>query len=133
MTASNTTANSILQFTAQDRVRGRASSLYMLAMRGGLSLGNLIMGASVTYLGVRNAFLINGILAIVIEAWIYRRWAVAIANLTKKRQPSGSGDSTFRSEGSMHADERKKAKAVGETHSSVTLLPGSDGAIDRLK
>ncbi len=35
MTVSNTLANSILQYTAHDRIRGRTSSLYMLAMRGG--------------------------------------------------------------------------------------------------
>jgi predicted MFS family arabinose efflux permease len=85
MTASNTSANSILQYTAQDRIRGRTSSLYMLAMRGGLSLGNLMTGVSVTYLGVSHAFLINGIVAMLIQAWIYRKWVNA--SVVAKRHP----------------------------------------------
>ncbi len=79
MTASNISANSILQYTAHDHIRGRTSSLYMLAMRGGLSLGNLMAGVSVTYLGVSHVFLINGIAAMLIQAWIYRKWVDASA------------------------------------------------------
>ena len=80
MTASNISANSILQYTAHDRIRGRTSSLYMLAMRGGLSLGNLVAGISVTYLGIGRVFLINGIAAVLIQAWIYRKWVHATAS-----------------------------------------------------
>ena len=79
MTASNISANSILQYTAHDRIRGRTSSLYMLAMRGGLSLGNLMAGVSVTYLGVSHVFLINGIAAMLIQLLIYRKWVDASA------------------------------------------------------
>jgi hypothetical protein len=46
----------------------------MLAMRGGLSLGNLTAGVLVTYLGVSHVFLINGIAAMFIQAWIYSKW-----------------------------------------------------------
>ena len=103
MTVSNTSANSILQYTAHDRIRGRTSSLYMLAMRGGLSLGNLIAGISVTYLGIRSAFLISGILAMLLHAWIYGKWTFA-SEVAKRgsdhsevlaevlaHQPEGSG------------------------------------------
>ncbi len=89
MTASNTSANSILQYTARDRIRGRTSSLYMLAMRGGLSLGNLMAGISVTYLGVSHVFLINGIAAMLIQAWIYGKWIDAPA-VTTRQLPSSS-------------------------------------------
>ncbi len=88
MTASNISANSILQYTAHDRIRGRTSSLYMLAMRGGLSLGNLMAGVSVTYLGVSHVFLINGITAMLIQAWIYRKWVDA--SDVAQREPYGS-------------------------------------------
>ncbi len=44
MTMSNTSVNTMLQTTARDDLRGQASSLYMLAMRGGLALGSLITG-----------------------------------------------------------------------------------------
>ncbi|MGA8640532.1 MFS transporter [Candidatus Binatus sp.] len=84
MTASNTSANSILQYTAHDRIRGRTSSLYMLAMRGGLSLGNLVAAVSVTYLGVSHVFLINGIAAVLIHAWIYRKWVCATAAVVQQ-------------------------------------------------
>src|SRR5208337_37794 len=93
MTASNTSANSILQYTAHDRIRGRTSSLYMLAMRGGLSLGNLMAGVSVTYLGVSSVFLINGIAAVLIQAWIYRKWVYATA-ATKPQPLLTSGEPT---------------------------------------
>ncbi len=89
MTASNISANSILQYTAHDHIRGRTSSLYMLAMRGGLSLGNLIAGMSITYLGVSHVFLINGIAAMLIQAWIYRKWADASA-VAARQIPSSS-------------------------------------------
>ena len=51
MTASNTAANSLLQATASPRLLGQTVSLYMLAMRGGLSLGALLMGVSSNVFG----------------------------------------------------------------------------------
>jgi hypothetical protein len=47
----------------------------MLAMRGGLSVGNLVTGITISYLGIRVAFLINGILAVLIQTWIVMNWA----------------------------------------------------------
>ena len=60
MAVSNTSANSLLQTTAPARLRGRIISLYMLAMRGGLSVGSLLAGVSANLPGVRYALLING-------------------------------------------------------------------------
>ena len=74
LTMSNTTANAILQSTAQDRLRGQTASLYMLAMRGGLSIGSLVAGVSVSCLGVRRALLINGVLALIVQSVIGRYW-----------------------------------------------------------
>jgi MFS family permease len=65
MTASNASANTLLQATAPVRIRGQTVSLYMLAMRGGVALGSLLTGVSVSLLGVREALLINGALAVV--------------------------------------------------------------------
>ncbi len=98
MTASNTSANSILQYTAHDRIRGRTSSLYMLAMRGGLSLGNLLAGVSVTYLGVSHVFLINGIAAMLIQGWIYRKW-VGASDVPQQQLSPGFGETPVGSEG----------------------------------
>jgi MFS family permease len=74
MTVSNTSANSLLQATAPARLRGRTISLYMLAMRGGLSIGSLLAGMSANLLGVRYALLINGVLAVAAHCFIGRRW-----------------------------------------------------------
>jgi predicted MFS family arabinose efflux permease len=82
MTASNTAANSILQTSASPQLRGQTVSLYMLAMRGGLSSGSLITGISVHLLGVRNALIINGCLAVAIH--LYTGWAWHRAKMTDK-------------------------------------------------
>ncbi|MEO7331912.1 MAG: MFS transporter, partial [Minicystis sp.] len=74
MTVSSTSANSLLQITAEPRLLGQTASLFMLAMRGGLSLGSLLTGLSVELLGVRHALLINGLLAVVLNLAIGRAW-----------------------------------------------------------
>jgi MFS family permease len=65
MTASNASANTLLQSSAPDHLRGKTVSLFMLAMRGGLSLGSLLTGFSVHLMGVRSALALNGVLALV--------------------------------------------------------------------
>jgi predicted MFS family arabinose efflux permease len=57
MTASNASANALLQAAAPARIRGQTVSLFMLAMRGGLALGGLATGVMVGLLGVREALL----------------------------------------------------------------------------
>jgi predicted MFS family arabinose efflux permease len=74
MTVSNTAANSLLQATANPRLLGRTVSLYMLAMRGGISLGALLTGAAVSLLGVQHALLLDGVAALVIQAALARTW-----------------------------------------------------------
>ena len=76
MTVSNTAANTLLQVAAGARLLGRTVSLYMLALRGGISLGALITGAAVSLLGVRHAILVNGVLAVAVQiacAWSWLR------------------------------------------------------------
>lgn len=74
MNVSNTLANSRLQTAAPAHFRGQAVSLYMLAMRGGTAMGSLLTGASVYYVGVRHALLVNGVIAIVLQLLIGRQW-----------------------------------------------------------
>jgi MFS family permease len=74
MNVSNTSANTLLLTTAEPRLRGRTVSLYMLAMRGGLAIGGLLTGISVSLLGVREALLLNGALALAAHLAIARRW-----------------------------------------------------------
>ena len=73
-TMSNTAANTLVQVTAGPGVLGQAVSIYMLAMRGGMSLGALVTGALAGLVGVRHALLLDGAVAIVIEAAIAWMW-----------------------------------------------------------
>lgn len=74
MAVSNVSANSFLQATAPARLRGQTVSLFMLALRGGVSLGSLLTGISVELLDIRHALLINGALAILVLAALGRTW-----------------------------------------------------------
>ncbi|HET6957464.1 MAG TPA: MFS transporter, partial [Vicinamibacterales bacterium] len=74
MTISNTSANTFLQSTAGVQHLGRTVSLYMLAVRGGSSIGALLTGAAVAALGVQRALLMNGLAAIAMQAAIAHSW-----------------------------------------------------------
>jgi MFS family permease len=65
MNISNTSANTLLQAAAPSRLLGETVSLYMLALRGGVSVGSFVTGISVGVIGVREALLLNGGLAVV--------------------------------------------------------------------
>lgn len=73
MVASNTAANSILQSSIDGRIRGRVSSIYTLALRGGAPLGALATGVVASHWGVRIALLANGLLAFACQAALIRR------------------------------------------------------------
>jgi predicted MFS family arabinose efflux permease len=74
MTVSNTSANTLLQSTADPALLGQSASLFMLAMRGGMSLGSLVTGAVVDAIGVQHALLLNGAVALVAHAVLGRLW-----------------------------------------------------------
>jgi predicted MFS family arabinose efflux permease len=74
MTASNASANAYLQAMAPVSIRGQTVSLFMLAMRGGVAIGSLLTGATVSLLGVREALLLNGALAIAAQFAVRRAW-----------------------------------------------------------
>ena len=74
MTASNASANALLQASAPARIRGQTVSLFMLAMRGGMALGSLATGVAVQWLGVREALLVNGLIAVLVHMVIGRIW-----------------------------------------------------------
>ena len=73
MTMSNTAANTLVQTTAHPRLLGQTVSLYMLAMRGGISIGALLTGATVSLLGVQHALLINGAIALLAQTFLWPR------------------------------------------------------------
>jgi MFS family permease len=74
MSVTNTSANTFVQSAAASNLRGQAVSLFMLASRGGTALGALATGLSVEIVGIRNALLINGVLAVVAQVQIGRMW-----------------------------------------------------------
>jgi MFS family permease len=74
MTISNTSANTLLQSAALPAQRGQTTSLFMLVMRGGMALGGLLTGISISLLGVRQALLVNGLLALVLQTGVALRW-----------------------------------------------------------
>jgi MFS family permease len=73
LTVANTSANTFLQSQATNQNRGQTASLYMLALRGGMSLGNLVTGIVISLSSVPLAMAANGLLAVVIQAFIFRR------------------------------------------------------------
>ena len=74
MTMSNTSANTLLQSASSTVMRGQTVSLFMLVMRGGMALGGLITGLSIGLLGVREALLLNGILAVLLQSTVAFYW-----------------------------------------------------------
>jgi predicted MFS family arabinose efflux permease len=71
---SNTSSNTLLQSLTPSHLRGQAASTYMLALRGGIAIGSLTTGLLATALGIRDALIVNGILAIGVQAAINRHW-----------------------------------------------------------
>jgi MFS family permease len=67
MNISNTSANTLLQAAAPARLLGQTVSLYMLALRGGVSVGSFVTGITVGVVGVREALLLNGGLAVIAQ------------------------------------------------------------------
>ena len=74
MTVSNTAANTLLQGTVAPHLLGKTVSLFMLAMRGGISIGALVTGITLGFFGARHAFLINGLLALTVHGTLARTW-----------------------------------------------------------
>jgi len=74
MTATNASANALLQSAAPARLRGQSASLFMLAMRGGLALGGLATGMLAGALGVRAALLLDAAAALAAHAALRRGW-----------------------------------------------------------
>ena len=74
MAVTNISANSLLQAAAERRLLGRSVSLYMLVMRGGLSLGAVLTGLAVHLLGIRLALFVDGVAAVALQLVIGRSW-----------------------------------------------------------
>lgn len=65
--------SSLVQLTTSDAMRGRVMSIFMLAFRGGMPLGNLLAGYVAQRWSISTALAVNGsILALVALAFIVR-------------------------------------------------------------
>jgi predicted MFS family arabinose efflux permease len=65
--------SSLVQLTTSDAMRGRVMSIFMLAFRGGMPLGNLIAGYVAQRWSISTALAINGsVLALVALGFIVR-------------------------------------------------------------
>jgi MFS family permease len=65
--------SSLVQLTTTDAMRGRVMSIFMLAFRGGMPLGNLIAGIVAERYSITLALVVNGsLLAVVALAFIVR-------------------------------------------------------------
>jgi MFS family permease len=89
MSVSNTAANTLVQSIAPVALRGQTVSLYMLAVRGGMSLGGLLTGVSISWIGVRHALLVNGALAVALQLLIARGWWRRAGSRPKHSSPAG--------------------------------------------
>ncbi|HEX7086730.1 MAG TPA: MFS transporter [Vicinamibacterales bacterium] len=64
---------SLVQLIAPDEIRGRVMSIYMVAYRGGMPLGNLLTGLAVDRIGAPAALCVNGLLLASIALWFLLR------------------------------------------------------------
>ena len=69
-TASNIAINTALQENIGEHLRGRIISLYQVALSGGISIGALFTGFTVTQFNISTALLINGIFAVILQFWL---------------------------------------------------------------
>ncbi len=65
--------SSLVQLATSDAMRGRVMSIFMLAFRGGMPLGNLLAGSVTERWSLKVALVINGaVLAVVAAAFVWR-------------------------------------------------------------
>ncbi len=64
---------SLAQLIAPDDMRGRVMSVYMVAFRGGMPLGNLIAGSVATALSAPTVLMVNGLLLMGASAFFLMR------------------------------------------------------------
>ncbi|MEA2571130.1 MAG: hypothetical protein QOI24_3131 [Acidobacteriota bacterium] len=65
--------SSLVQLTTNDAMRGRVMSIFMLAFRGGMPLGNLLAGFVAQRWSIQTALMVNGcVLAVVALIFIIR-------------------------------------------------------------
>jgi hypothetical protein len=64
---------SLAQLIAPDDMRGRVMSIYNVAFRGGMPLGNLVAGSLASATSPSVVLTLNGILLICVSVWFLAR------------------------------------------------------------
>jgi MFS family permease len=65
--------SSLVQLTTSDAMRGRVMSIFMLAFRGGMPLGNLVAGYAAERWTISWALAVNGVILACVAAWFILR------------------------------------------------------------
>jgi len=73
LTTTNISINTFLQANATNNIRGRIASMFQLALSGGIAIGALLTGFTVSQFNISNALIINGIFAIVFQLWLLKK------------------------------------------------------------
>ncbi|MBI5188915.1 MAG: MFS transporter [Nitrospirae bacterium] len=68
------TANSFIQLSVPDNLRGRVMSVYALVFLGTAPIGNSIIGVSADYLGTTDAVTISGIICIIASVVFFTKY-----------------------------------------------------------
>jgi MFS family permease len=63
------TANSTIQLTVPDRLRGRVVSIYTTVFAGSTPIGGLLLGAVASRFGVPTAFFAGGVVTVAVGLW----------------------------------------------------------------
>jgi MFS family permease len=67
-------ANSFIQITVPDELRGRVMSLYSLVFLGTVPIGNAIMGVAADYLGTPHAVSVSGLICLLAACLFAKRY-----------------------------------------------------------
>jgi MFS family permease len=123
------TANTSLQITAPDKLRGRVMAMYAIVMGGMTPAGSLVSGTLAQFWGATGAFGTAGVvgLASVLAVW---RWSAASrAARPVAEDAAGAGNTLFRrGNGTPAAGGRRPADGTLRPPGGQSPAPGNDTA-----
>ncbi|HEV3486923.1 MAG TPA: MFS transporter, partial [Vicinamibacterales bacterium] len=77
--------SSLVQLSTSDAMRGRVMSIFMLAFRGGMPLGNLVAGYVAQRWSITTALTVNGIVLAAVALFFILRGTKLDENLKEAR------------------------------------------------
>lgn len=86
-----TAAQTLIQVSVEESMRGRVLSLWFIVSRGGPDLGALVMGAAAELAGVRYAFAAGAALCLAMSLWALSRNSVLARSLELPKPLSPKG------------------------------------------